>query len=437
MSLNTRGPAFGQSMRECPGCGLFQTVPPLPPSAQASCVRCGTTVQRTHVDSSNRALALTTASLAFYCVAVFAPFLSVDLVGQQRETTMISLPAAFVADGAWELAILVVLTTVVLPLVKIGVVGLVLLGLRVAEPPRFLPRLFSLYEAIGPWAMVEVFLLGVFVAFTRLGAIAKVEVGVALYGVGALMMTMVATDFVLDRDAVWAAMDERGLVPPPRTGTGPLISCDTCRRVSREAEGSACSRCGTTLRMRRPNSLSRTWACIVAAAILYLPANIYPVLTLVQFDRGNPSTILGGAQELLDAGMWPLALLVFVASVAVPLLKLVSLAVMLIATHRGSAWRLRDRTRLYRVVEFIGRWSMIDVFMLSTLVGLVRAGQVASVTPGIGAICFASVVVLTMVGAACFDPRVMWDVVEERARAPRRIADRKRRPSLPANPKAV
>jgi paraquat-inducible protein A len=437
MSLNACGPAVSHSMRECPGCGLFQTVPRLPSSAQASCVRCGTPLRRTHIDSSNRALALATASLAFYFVAVFAPFLSVDMVGQQRETTMISLPAAFVSDGAWELAILVVLTTVVLPLAKIGVVGLVLLGLRMANPPRFLPRLFSLYEAIGPWAMVEVFLLGVFVAFTRLGAIAKVEVGTALYAVGALMMTMVATDFVLDRDGVWEAMDERGLAPPPRAGTGPLISCGTCRRVSREAEGSACSRCGTTLHMRRPNSLSRTWACIVAAALLYLPANIYPVMTIVQLGHGQSSTILGGARELLEAGMWPLALLVFVASVAVPLLKLLSLVVMLIATHRGSAWRLRDRTWLYRIVEFIGRWSMIDVFMLSTLVGLVRAGQLASITPDMGAICFASVVVLTMIGAASFDPRVMWDVVEERARAPRRVADRKRGASLPANPKAV
>lgn len=249
MSLHASGPGFARHLRECPGCGLFQTVPPLPPSAQASCVRCNTTLQRTHVDSSNRALALAIASLAFYFVAVFAPFLSVDIFGQQRQTTMISLPSAFLADGAWELAILVVITTVVLPLAKIGVVILVLLGLRLPNPPRILPRIFGLYEIIGPWAMIEVFLLGVFVAFTRLGAIATVQIGVALYAVGMLMMTMVATDFVLDRDAVWETMEQRGLVPPTAPmGTGPLIGCDTCGRVSQSAPGSACSRCGASLR---------------------------------------------------------------------------------------------------------------------------------------------------------------------------------------------
>jgi paraquat-inducible protein A len=136
---------------------------------------------------------------------------------------------------------------------------------------------------------------------------------------------------------------------------------------------------------------------------------------MVRLGAQSPSTILGGAQELLEAGMWPLALLVFVASIMVPLLKLISLVFMLVETARGSAWRLRDRTRLYRLVDFIGRWSMIDVFMLSTLVGLVHAGAIATIIPGLGAICFGSVVVLTMLAAACFDPRLMWDAAAARA----------------------
>ena len=138
-------------------------------------------------------------------------------------------------------------------------------------------------------------------------------------------------------------------------------------------------------------------------------------MTVTRLGHGTPSTILGGAQELLDAGMWPLALLVFVASITVPLFKLVSLALMLLATHRGSPWHLVDRTRIYRVVDFIGRWSMIDVFMLATLVSLVQAGVIADIKPGVGAICFGSVVVLTMIAAVCFDPRLMWDAAGEDA----------------------
>ena len=153
------------------------------------------------------------------------------------------------------------------------------------------------------------------------------------------------------------------------------------------------------------------------------------------------STILGGAKELLDAGMWPLALLVLFASVLVPAFKLLGLIFMLVTTHFGSDWRLHDRTRLYRVIEFIGRWSMIDIFMLGTLTGLVRSGAIANITPGFGAICFCSVVVLTMFASASFDPRLMWDAAERRqTAAPRRPGrphpNKARMSDTPAEPPA-
>ena len=143
--------------------------------------------------------------------------------------------------------------------------------------------------------------------------------------------------------------------------------------------------------------------------ILYVPANLFPVLTVVSFGSGDPDTIISGVIHLLQSGMWPLALLVFFASITVPLLKLMSLAVLLVTTQRGSRWRLADRTTLYRVIEMVGRWSMIDIFMLSILVALVRFGVIASITPGIGSVSFAAVVVITMVAAMSFDPRLMWD----------------------------
>ena len=212
-------------------------------------------------------------------------------------------------------------------------------------------------------------------------------------------------------EAIAAALNL--LVPPAQPGgprgPGHLIGCPECARVNRAQDGDHCTRCRTRLHPRMPGSATNTWALLAASALLYIPANVFPILTVIRLGHSAPSTILGGAEELLDAGMWPLALLVFIASITVPLFKLVSLAVMLVATHRGSAWRLHDRTRIYRVVDFIGRWSMIDVFMLATLVGLVRAGVIADIQPGVGAICFGGVVVLTMIAAACFDPRLMWD----------------------------
>jgi paraquat-inducible protein A len=162
--------------------------------------------------------------------------------------------------------------------------------------------------------------------------------------------------------------------------------------------------------------LARTWALGIAAAILYIPANYYPVLTVVQLGAGQPSTILGGVRELMDAGQWPLAALVFFASVAVPMLKLGGLTLLLVTTQMHRTGRLRDRTVLYRIVDAIGRWSMIDIFMESILVALVQFGALVTIDPGFGAIAFCGVVILTMLAAGTFDPRLMWDAAA-RARA--------------------
>jgi paraquat-inducible protein A len=178
-----------------------------------------------------------------------------------------------------------------------------------------------------------------------------------------------------------------------------------------------CTRCGFRLHDRTPASLQRTWAFALAAVVLYIPANTYPVLTVVRLGAGQPSTILGGVRELIDAGMWPLAALVFFASVAVPVLKLIGLGTLLISTRMGTEWALHDRTILYRIVDTVGRWSMIDIFMESILVGLVQFGKVASVYPGPGAIAFSAVVILTMLAARSFDPRLMWDSARTRSNA--------------------
>ena len=153
---------------------------------------------------------------------------------------------------------------------------------------------------------------------------------------------------------------------------------------------------------------------MIAAAILYIPANYYPVLSIVQLGAGQPSTILGGVEELITARQYPLAALVFFASIAVPVLKLVGLSIMMIATQTGLAGRLRDRTRLYHIVRFIGRWSMIDIFMKSLLGALVAFGAVITIQPGMGAVAFCAVVILTMFAAETFDPRLMWDAAAAR-----------------------
>jgi paraquat-inducible protein A len=191
-----------------------------------------------------------------------------------------------------------------------------------------------------------------------------------------------------------------------------LVSCETCGLLSRPAELRSpgyCPRCGAELTWRRHHSIQYTWALVVAAAICYIPANVLPVLTTNALGSSDSDTIMGGVVLLYDTGSWPLALVVLIASVMVPLGKLVALTYLLITVQRGSLGGARDRTRLYRMVEFIGRWSMLDVFVDTFTVALVQLQPLMSVEPGPGVLFFAAVVVLTMLAAESFDPRLIWD----------------------------
>jgi paraquat-inducible protein A len=308
-------------------------------------------------------------------------------------------------------------TTVAAPLVRLLCLIAVLLGLQVRAPPRRLFILFRVAVGLRQWAMIEVYMLGIFVAYSKLVDLAHVSVGPAVYALGTVMLAMAAAEASLDPDFVWEALERRGLVANPPAmkahghspDRGEKISCLTCALVTSAEEGEGCPRCGAPLRRRKSNSQTRAWALLIAAAVLYVPANTYPVLTLISIGRGQPSTILGGVVQLVQAHLWFLAALVFVASITVPVLKILGLAIMLLSVRWRSAKRLRDRTVLYRIVELVGRWSMIDVFMISILTGLVRLGFIANVQPGGGAVAFAGVVILTMLAAGSFDPRLMWD----------------------------
>lgn len=206
-------------------------------------------------------------------------------------------------------------------------------------------------------------------------------------------------------------------VRPLTASEAGLIICHTCRLAVHSTPVSVrkhahCPRCGAVLHRRKRNSLSRTWALTLTAYILYIPANLLPVMTVLISGRGEPDTILSGVKELIEGGMWPLALVVFFASITVPVLKLLVLTYLLISVQRKSRWRPKERTVLYRLTEDIGRWSMIDVFVISILVALVKVGALATIEAGAGAVAFSGVVVLTMFAAMSFDPRLIWDALE-------------------------
>jgi paraquat-inducible protein A len=192
-------------------------------------------------------------------------------------------------------------------------------------------------------------------------------------------------------------------------------SCDKLHPAASTPPGVPCDRCGAAVYGRKPQSLQRTWALVLGAALLYVPSNLYPVMTISQFGKAESDTIISGVIALFQAGWYPVALAILFASILVPCLKIISLVILLVALQRRSRWNPVTRTKMYRVVENIGRWSMLDMFTTSLLVALVQLGNLMTIEPGVGATCFAGVVILTMLAAMSFDPRLVWDSLEEDA----------------------
>ncbi len=414
-------PARAVEVMSCHDCGLVHRLAPMADRTTAYCSRCGAALQRRVHATVDRALGCYLGALILFQVANLYPIMTFTLEGRAQSATIAGGARALWEAGSWPTALAVLLAGTALPLLKILANLYVLLPLRLGWRPPGLALAFRWAERLGPWAMMEVYLLGLIVAYVKLDDTGSVGLGVALYAFGALVLAVLAADTNLDRRAVWALVAPQAgpELLQARPGTE-LVSCHACRQLARkplEGRGGGaepCPRCGAALHRRKPEGQARATALVLTAAILYLPANIYPVMTVTSLGQGEPDTIVSGIRRLLEEGMVPIALLVLFASVLVPLLKLLGLATLLVSVRRRSVWRPRDRTLLYRVIEGIGRWSMVDIFMIAILTSLVNMGNIALVEPEVGSVAFAAVVILTMLAAMSFDPRLIWDVIDER-----------------------
>ncbi len=355
------------------------------------------------------------SSLVLLIAGAVGNLATVEAAGQSHTANLFAGPIALVEDGLWELAIPVVFASIAAPLAVVCLQLYVLGGLLVPRPPRGIRWAFRLQSRLRPWAMIDVFIVGYFVAYSKLGALVRIEPDTGFYALFAFMLATIAADVLIDPQSVWAAIDRRDPMQQPRAAaraTGPgrtVLACETCGLACLDGTGTACPRCFAAMHRRKSQSVARTAALALAGLVFYLPANLYPALTVIQLGSGSPSTILGGVWQLAAASEWPLAIIVFLASAAVPVCKLLGLGAMVFAALHGGSRHSREMTVLYRVLLAIGRWSMIDVFMESILGSLVQFGAIATIKPGGGAIAFAAVVVLTMLAAEAFDPRLMWD----------------------------
>lgn len=396
------------ALNECRDCGLLQRLPSVQSDSPVVCVRCDATLRRVRRFSPLLVSSCAVIGIALLGLALVLPAAAVSMPGgRSGASRLLSGPHFLKETGAPGLSVAVVLPLLVLPALRLAAAAAMALCVCFGRAPTWARKAFTIVSPLRTWAMVDVFLLGALIALFRLRASMDVSFGSALFALAGVAVCSLVLDAGLDRWAFWQRFPVRETALEQARMA--LIGCRHCGRVSCSKEGAPCARCGRKLMVRRPYSVSRTWALLIAAAILLLPANLLPVITAIKLGQGEPMTILEGITDLRERGLWVASITVLVTSIAIPILKLAALSVLLVMTRRRMAFRLRLRTKVFRFLHAIVRWSMTEVFAAMTLVALARFGWLTSVLPGPGATAFCAVVFLTMWAADSFDPRLMWD----------------------------
>jgi paraquat-inducible protein A len=408
-------PVHRYDLISCHDCGVLHRRRPVRPREKARCVRCRSVLYRGIHSDASRMAAITLGAIFTFLIAQFFPIVELEVGGYSSSATLLGAIRVLWTEQMQLVAAVVFLFTILLPAVELGALLYVTLSLRGGQRP---PGFDHLLRAVGMarrWGMTEVLMIGILITIVKMTSLAQVVVQPGLFAFGALTL-MLAIVVSFDPKILWNIGEH---LPGPRRpaqqvvrdANAPLLACHSCGLVE-PARHRHCARCGTRLHRRHPDSVGRTWAFLLAATILYIPANLLPVMYTHSLFGKEDDTIISGVVYFWTSGSPALAAIIFIASIVVPVLKLAALALLAWTAQRRSRWRPMQRTVLYRIVEFVGRWSMLDIFVITLTVALVRFQSLAVITAGPGAMAFCAVVVLTMIAAMQFDPRLIWDPVE-------------------------
>ena len=363
----------------CHHCGVAYRRPALAPGEWATCFRCGSTLETFALFSAAAWLAVLIATVISFTLANAFPVATLYVQGAGQAASFIDAVVVTWNVGYPEVAVITFAAGFFLPACQLGLLIWIFGALAVGRLPLFFESAVELVDRLKPWCMVPVFLMGVLVAVVKLAGLASLTPGIGLFATAtsAVLITALAR---LNSAKIRAMAHDLGLPAHP----------------------------SPALKPPSPTIIMRTWALMLGAVILYIPANMLPIMKVSSMGSDSAHTILGGVIELWQMGSWDIALVVFIASVVVPLFKLVALGTLLFLTQQKNSARLRQRTHLYVIVEFIGQWSMLDVFVVILLSALGHFGSLLSIEPGGGAAAFGGVVILTMIAAMGFDPRLAW-----------------------------
>ncbi len=402
----------------CPACDLLLRQPPDDSGVTFFCPRCGKTLHKTIPQSVEKVLAFSLAGLLLFIPANFMPLVTMSILGLEKHSSIFDSVLALYDQGLFLVGSTVLSMALLFPLVTLGLLCIVSLGIATGRRSLLLLLLFRGYHYLTEWAMMDVYLIGIFVTIIKLSGMAKVHFDFGLFCFIGMVITAIAAQSCLSYQEFWQRLDPEHRQPPQapypaRTAReAGLVLCHTCQLLTADHPGGGqeCRRCRSPLHMRKHDSLTRTWAMIICAVILLLPANLMPIMEVEHFGLPDHSTILDGIVYFFHSGSYAIGLIIFTASVVVPLFKIVGIVLILISIHfKLHSW-LRHKALMFRFIAFIGRWSMLDIFVIALLSALVQFGVLSTIQAAPAAFYFTGVVLSTMLAAITFDSRVLWDI---------------------------
>ncbi len=418
----------------CPGCDLLLNKIQPTQGHTVVCPRCLKRLHRDHPNSVQRTLALAVTGMLLYLPANFYPLLTFNVMGIDASSSLFTSTLSMFGQNQYFVGIIVILTGFVFPLLTLSLLFWVSAGLLMGWQARWMPGFMRWYQHLTEWAMNDVYLIGVFVTIIKMSHMAEIEYDVGLFCFVGLVITTVAAQASIDKGLFWRQMGEnqedsageKSFFLPADALTGReagLVLCHTCHKTMPVSELAGemdpeCPRCGESMHQRKFNSTSRSWALVMTAAILTLPANLLPIMEVEYFGQPEASTIMDGIIYFFQEGSYGIGAIILTASILVPLFKISGMTLILLSIRfHWTSW-LKHKSMMFRFIEFIGRWSMLDIFVIALLCALVQFGYLSTINVAPAAFYFTGVVLATMFAAISFDRRLLWDTLTTTTTAP-------------------
>jgi len=381
---------------ECHECALPVTIPLLVERQKALCPRCGLLLTAKYHNAIDRILAYSISAIFFLILSLLFEFLAFQSNGIERKIDILTSLTILMENNYQLLAVLEVLTIFIIPVLVLLSLIYLLIPLRKGVSPRGGRFILDLVYKLLPWSMVEIFVVGVLVSLVKIISLADITLGPSFFAYILFSLSMTAAVLHLDKHQLQQLLGctpRNRLLPKERASVNEITQYNQLNT-----------------NLKRRGSVQKTWALLITSVVFYIPANILPIMNTRFLGQDEPSTILGGVILLWKMESYPIAMVIFIASVAVPMAKMLILAWLNYSVQQQYNGFSQERVTLYRLAEFVGRWSMVDVYVVIILVSLIQLGNTMSIYPGGAALAFSGVVITTMLAAMSFEPKLIWQV---------------------------